>query len=227
MQLIIFDIDGTLANTDYEEDRCYAEAFEDVVGRSLQGLNYRDCKDITDSAITDHFYQQLYGRNATEQEVEALKQAFRHKLEARHKTHPHLFEEIPGAAALFNRLKSQHDVALGISTGAWKLPASFKLDVINVETEDVVFHGADEDYTKLHSINLVMRDSHQKYQRSEFDRITYIGDRTYDLHTSNQLGIHFIGVDYKQTGVLQQHGVKVVLPDFSEPDAFYNALEIG
>ena len=76
MRLIIFDIDGTLANTDYEKDLCYAEAFHEVVGRSLEGLEYRSCKHVTDSAITDHFYQQLFQRNALPAEVETLKQNF-------------------------------------------------------------------------------------------------------------------------------------------------------
>lgn len=213
MRLIIFDIDGTLANTDYEKDLCYAEAFEEVTGYSLLGLEYASCQHVTDSAITDHFYQQLHQRNALPAEVEALKQSFRHKMEAKYITHPHFFEEIPGASATFNSLMAQPDVHLGIATGAWRYPALFKLDVIGVPGNDVPFVGADKSYSKIDSIQEVMQLARQQYGNHSYQQVIYVGDRIYDWQVSNQLGIDFVGVDYMGTGILSKAGVANVLPN--------------
>lgn len=215
MRLIIFDIDGTLANTDYEKDLCYAEAFHDVVGVSLEGLDFRSCRHVTDSAITDHFYQQLYQRNALPEEVEALKQQFRLKMEERYKTHPHYFEEIPGASATFKQLMHQPDVHLGIATGAWRYPALFKLDVIGVPGNEVPFVGADKSYSKIDSIQEVMQLVRNQYGEHNYNQIVYVGDRIYDWDVSNELGIDFIGVDYLSTGILKNAGVSQVLQDLT------------
>lgn len=227
MQLIIFDIDGTLASTDYEKDMCFANAFEQVLGRSVVGLDFESCAHVTDSAITDHFFQQMYGRNALPQEVEDLKRTFRIKLEEKHKTNPELFLEIPGAAAIFNQLRQQNNVMLGISTGAWKLPASFKLEVIKLQLDNVVFYGADEHHSKQHSISRVIQDSKQATGREQFERITYIGDRIYDMETSRQLGIEFLGIDHKNTGVLQRAGAPVVLPNYQDTNRFLEAFDLN
>ncbi len=215
MRLIIFDIDGTLANTDYEKDLCYAEAFHDVVGTSLEGLDFRSCKHVTDSAITDHFYQQLYQRNALPEEVEALKQRFRLKMEEKFVSHPHFFEEIPGASATFKALMNQPDVHLGIATGAWRYPALFKLDVIGVPGNEVPFVGADKSYSKIDSIQEVMQLAREQYGQHTYNQILYVGDRVYDWQVSNELGIDFVGVDFLDTGILKNAGVDLVLKDLT------------
>lgn len=226
MHLIIFDIDGTLAATDYEADLCYAEAFQEVVGKSLYGLEFKSCKHVTDPAITDHFFQQLYGRNALETEIADLKTAFRDKLEARQQTHPELFLEVPGAQKLFHTLKDMDDVHLGIATGAWKLPAEFKLENIGIDTTNVVFYGADHHYSKEYSIGKVIEDSKALHQKDEFPNIVYIGDRIYDRAMSEHLGIGFVGVDHENTGILANADTQHVFKDLNDIEAFVKAAGI-
>jgi phosphoglycolate phosphatase-like HAD superfamily hydrolase len=213
MRLIIFDIDGTLANTDYEKDLCYAEAFQEVTGHSLEGLDFLSCKHVTDSAITDHFFQQLHQRNALVEEVEALKLRFREKLEDRYKTHPQYFEEIPGASATFNSLLLLPDVHLGIATGAWRYPALFKLEVIGIPGNDVPFVGADKSYSKIDSIQEVIELAQKQHGNHSYKQVMYVGDRVYDWQVSNELGIDFVGVDFLGTGVLAKAGAEIVLPN--------------
>lgn len=226
MHLIVFDIDGTLAATDYEADMCYAEAFQEVVGRSLAGLDFRSCKHVTDSAITDHFFQQLYGRNALDNEIADLKNAFRSKLEQRQQTHPELFLEVPGAQELFHTLKGTDDVYLGIATGAWRYPASFKLDTIGLNTTGVVFYGADDHYSKEYSINKVIEDSKALHDKDSFTNIVYIGDRIYDKDISEQLGIGFVGIDHERTNILTNANTKHVLTDLKDIEGFAKAAGI-
>jgi len=50
-----------------------------------------------------------------------------------------------------------------------------------------------------------------------FDRITYVGDQTWDYHASRQLGIHFIGIG--------EHFKKLtaditVFDNFNDPNVF-------
>ena len=213
MRLVIFDIDGTLANTDYEKDLCYAEAFLEVTGRTLEGLEYHTCHHITDSAITDHFFQQLHGRNALPEEISALKELFRQKLVEKHRTHPQLFEEIPGASETFNKLLRSTDTHLGIATGAWRHPASFKLEVIGIPGNEVPFVGADKSYSKEDSISEVIELAKAQYGYHNYNSIVYVGDRIYDWQVSQKLGLDFIGVDYLGTGVLSKAGVQIVLND--------------
>lgn len=226
MHLIVFDIDGTLAATDYEADMCYAEAFQEVVGRSLEGLDFMGCEHVTDSAVTDHFFQQLFGRNALETEIADLKTAFRTKLEERQATHPELFLEVPGAQDLFHTLKSTSNVYLGIATGAWRHPAAFKLDTIGLDTTGVVFYGADDHYSKEYSINKVIADSKALHRKDEFTNIVYIGDRIYDKAISEKLGIGFVGVDHEHTGILTKANTQHVFNDLKDLESFAKAVGI-
>lgn len=229
MHLIIFDIDGTLTDTNYEDDLCYGEALLEVTGKSedeLKALSWHDCEHVTDSAIIDHFYQQLFGRNATEQEVEALKLNFVQKLEEKNKTHPQFFQEIPGAMAFFNSLHFHPKVALGIATGGWQLPAQFKLDAIRVNTDNVAFMGADEHYAKTHAIKRVIQMSQEQHNVYAFDKITYLGDRTYDHASSMELGINFLGIDYRGENALNDAGISPVVQDYNDLTQLAKLLEL-
>ncbi len=218
MRLIIFDIDGTLANTDYEKDNCYAEAFQQVTGRTLEGLEYASCYHITDSAITDHFFQQMHGRNALPEELAALKSSFRGALQAKQATHPQFFEEIPGASHTFNYLMAQPNIHLGIATGAWRDPAQFKLETIGIPASQVPFVGADDSHSKEDSIRDVIALARAQYGDHQYQEILYVGDRVYDWQVSQKLGLGFIGVDYLGTGILKNAGVTKVLRELTPED---------
>ena len=49
--LAIFDIDGTVCDTQDVEERCYATAFEEVCGVSLSTLDWNEYPEATSSGI--------------------------------------------------------------------------------------------------------------------------------------------------------------------------------
>lgn len=229
MHLIIFDIDGTLSDTHYEEDLCYGEALMELTGSSedeLRNFNWAACEHVTDPAITDAYYLEKFGRKPTEAEIADLKQRFRQKLEERHQTHPQFFQEIPGAMAFFNSLHFHPEVALGIATGGWTLPASFKLDAIRLHTNNVAMMGADEHYAKTHAIRRVIQMSQDMHEVYAFDRITYLGDRIYDHASSMELGINFVGIDARRTNILAQAGITPVVNDYNDIPQLAQLLEL-
>ncbi len=52
MQLAIFDIDGTLANTNPVDARCYVRAVHDELGVDLSNARWSDFTFVTDSGIS-------------------------------------------------------------------------------------------------------------------------------------------------------------------------------
>lgn len=62
MNLIIFDIDGTLCWSNSIDDLCFIHAFEDVSSMKLKDTNWDNYKNITDHGIIEQSYKEHFNR---------------------------------------------------------------------------------------------------------------------------------------------------------------------
>ena len=76
MKLAIFDIDGTLTNTNSVDDGCFVKALADSHAISGINTNWATYTHTTDSGITQQVFQERFGRNPEERELEKLKSFF-------------------------------------------------------------------------------------------------------------------------------------------------------
>lgn len=223
MNLIIFDIDGTLTDTKTVDDQCFIQAFQEVFGIDLKNQNWADLQNVTDWGITEEVIFNHYGRNPTSAEYAEMKQRFFQNLEAAHRKDPHQFKEVPGANAFFHHLAKIPDFELAIATGGWEQSARMKLEVIGINPDAFAFSHSDHFINRGEITRQAMALA-QKPHGGKFEDILYFGDGEWDYFTCQELGIRFIGIDVRNNGKLAGLGAAMVFEDYNNQDELMAAI---
>ena len=127
MNLLIFDVDGTLTATNEVDTRCFARAFLETFGIALN-TSWHIYPHRTDSGIICHSFSQHFRRTPTAIELDLFRERFLILLEREWRTAPQDFAAIAGATRAFMRIAQQRDYALTLATGGWRASALFKLE---------------------------------------------------------------------------------------------------
>lgn len=226
MKLVIFDIDGTLTNTNEIDRIAYVEAFEALYSRKLSEEDWHGAMHFTDLAIFIEHFESTFNRLPLEGEVQNIKDYIEGTYQRTFEEKPELFHEIPGAVALFNELKNHADYKLAIATGCWSFSAHFKLNAAKVDYSNIPLANSDHHVTREDITKDAIKLAKAQYGVEEFDRIVYIGDGAWDYRTTQNLGIPLIGIDVNKSGKLQGLGAKFVIDNYADKDVFYKYLEI-
>jgi len=213
MKLIIFDIDGTLADTKKVDDDCFIRAFDATFQLDIRQQKWEDITHLTDWGITQEIIQQHFKRNPTAKEYASMEATHIANLATAKTTEPSLFKEIPGAKSFFNRLQTDANIALGIATGAWEKSALLKLDSVGINPKNFPFSNSNYFKTREQITNHAIEQATEKHATT-FEEIIYFGDGVWDYKTCQNLGIRFIGIDVLQDGKLKEIGAQTVFEDF-------------
>ncbi len=226
MKLIIFDIDGTLVYSNKIDSQCFADTYEEIYGLPFPSIDWRRYPAVSDTTIFDAVIQEHFQRRPDMDEMAAFCTQFVANIEAKRQIQPKAFREVPGAKAAIDRLRTQPDCVLGIATGGWERPAQVKLRHVGISLDTIFFSGADGHWTRESIIESVRQPALQHYEAIE--KIIYIGDAIWDVTTTRNLNMDFVGVrrSYDQE-VLLHHGATQVIPNYLDFDAFWQALELA
>lgn len=224
MHLVIFDLDGTLTQTYYGDDNSYIEALSELLPIDPDYKYWKDCSNLTDSAVLDHIYNKVAGRSPETHEIAAMQERFLAKLEAKRHATPQFFEEIPGAVKAIEHLLDRNDTLVGVATGGWKQMAQFKLEHASFPLERVHLIGSDEHFAKRDFVAAMMGDLKQAHALEDFHSVNYVGDSRYDYRAAQELGIGFVGMDYNNAGWLKETAAATILPHYHDLNQFVSAL---
>jgi len=72
MHLVIFDIDGTLTDTNLVDGECYWRAVSTILGLSGEQPDWSDFRDTTDVGIAAELCMRHLGRQLSSAEIEAI-----------------------------------------------------------------------------------------------------------------------------------------------------------
>ena len=226
MKLAIFDIDGTLVNTNEIDTTCFLDAFIQEFGISDINSNWSEYSAVTDSAISKQIFQTKLQRNPSENELLRLENRFVKLLAKAEQKNLGLFTPISGALNMFDRLKLESDWKIAIATGGWQTSALFKLQTANFVIDNIPLTSANDGLTREDIVNLSILKAQQTYKIENFDQIVSIGDGIWDLKTAAKLAIGFVGIAQGKTkNKLFQVGAKDILADFEGVNNFKQVLE--
>ncbi len=217
MKLVIFDIDGTLANTKQIDDACFIKAFDTTFQIDIRQQKWEDLTNLTDWSITEEIIQQQLKRNPTEAEYGLMETNMIHNLQTAKRENPAHFQEIPGAKSFFDYLQTLPNITLGIATGAWEKSALIKLNAIDISPINLPFSNSSHFKTREGITNHTIQQATAKYD-GDFEEIIYFGDGVWDFKTCRNLGIRFIGIDVLRDGKLRDIGAKTVFRDYRDKD---------
>jgi phosphoglycolate phosphatase-like HAD superfamily hydrolase len=216
MKLVIFDIDGTLTNTNRVDGECFVQAFADLYGVTDINTNWADYPHATDSGITLQIFQQRWGRAPVPSEVTSLKRSFVSFMQSQFSIDPTLFEEIPGAASTLDRLRQGTEWAVAIATGCWSESAEMKLKAAGIFAGGIPMACADDSLSREEILRAAVSKGQAHYGQGDFERIVSIGDGVWDVRTALHLNFAFIGIGSgEHEKLLRTTGATYVIGDYS------------
>lgn len=218
--LVLFDVDGTLTATGDSDMKCYAATFEKVFGTPLPSIDWHSYTHVTDSGVLGEVLEQMRGSFVTTYELEQFEEAFVRELEAEYSANPASFTEVPGARALLEMIASRDEFCAALATGCMKGSALFKLSKIGVDGTSMPGSFANDAFSREEIVEGAI-----KRANTDTGHIVYVGDSPWDVRTAAALKLGFVGITKESSPQeLKAAGATVCLEDYSDPDAFLNAL---
>jgi len=221
--LAIFDIDGTLTDTNAIDDACYRSAVAAAIGVPEAEIDWSGTAHFTDRAIFDWLFD-VRGRPApSEADIAIARNRLTELLTAAMAASPREFLPITGAPTVFSHL-AKHGWLTSIATGCWGPSARLKLQAAGIDVPDALVACSDDAASRSDIVEL-SRDRASAFYGCEFSRIVSIGDGTWDVQTAALLRLPFVGVGRGERAArLRRAGAAVVIDDYSDLDAVMNAL---
>jgi phosphoglycolate phosphatase-like HAD superfamily hydrolase len=225
MQLAIFDVDGTLTQSSAIDERCFIRAFAEEFDIHDSREHWQACQHVTDSGLTEHIFQTVFGRGPTPEELTRLQNRFKQGLLEAVAAEPDCMPQIAGAGAAFDHLCAQADWGVAIATGCWGFSAQLKLRHARINYAHLPFGCADQWLAREEILNDAILQAESHYQ-TVFDRVVYIGDALWDVHATRKLNLPFVGVGAgERAAQLRAAGASHLIPDFNDLPRFLSALQ--
>jgi len=222
-RLAIFDIDGTLTDTNGVDDEAYCAAVASAIGVAQEAIDWSGALHVTDAEIFRH----LCGMHGLgEPSVELMSRAraeFVEGLTSMLDQVPERFVEIRGAGTMLQRLANDGWM-VALATGGWRPSARLKLRAAGFDIDDALLASADDGTTRADIVQLARQRAEAFYAR-RFDRVVSIGDGVWDATTAATLELPFIGIATDEKAErLRRAGADVVFPDYRNISEFLSAL---
>ena len=229
MQLAIFDIDGTLTDTSAMDNRCFERALAEVFGFSESLDEWHACPHVSDSGLLQFVFEQKLRRPPDEAEVERFQKHFLSLMNEAVAAAPHTAAPINGAVTAFANMLDETDWAVAIATGCWQASAHFKLRQASVDFMRVPLAHSDQLPAREDILTDALAQAKSHYQirlkRADFERVVYIGDALWDVRTTRNLRMPFVGIAHGERAErLRDAGASHVLPDYTDYPLFLAAL---
>lgn len=218
MQLVIFDVDGTLTDTNKVDANCFVRAFAEEFSILHINQNWQDYTHSTDTAITRQIFQNKLGRLPSTEEMFRLKKRFINLLQQAAQD-SHLFNAIPGATTIINKLQ-QLDYCIAIATGGWHDSVIFKLQKAGINVTDIPIASADDSSSRENIIKTVILKSKKWYEVDKFQKTVFVGDGAWDVKAATNLKLPFIGVGQD----LANKGTQHIIDNFIDYKNFQKIL---
>ena len=221
--LAIFDIDGTLTDTNGVDDESYRAAVASAIEVAPETVDWSDALHVTDAEIFRHLCER-HGRGQPSAElISSARSQFVERLTVTLVAEPHRFSEIAGAANMLRRLSTE-GWCVALATGGWGPSARLKLRAAGLGIDDALLACADDGISRADIVELAKCRA-ESFYGTRFDRVVSIGDGVWDVDTAAALCLPFIGIARDEKAMrLREAGAQVVFPDYQDVDAFVEAL---
>ncbi|HLQ78829.1 MAG TPA: HAD family hydrolase [Terriglobia bacterium] len=215
MNLVVFDLDGTLARTSAVDELCFVQAFADVLGVHNLSTNWLDYDHATDSAVAREVFSRKSGRDPEEWETSRVIDRFVELLNEHHSRDENLFAEIPGASALLLRLQEDSGWGVALATGGWKRSAEFKIRSAGLALARIPAAFSEDGPSREKIVRTAIARASAWYAEKEFERIVSVGDAVWDIQTARELHLPFLGVaEGSRAMELHNNGARHVTGNF-------------
>jgi phosphoglycolate phosphatase-like HAD superfamily hydrolase len=216
MDLVMFDIDGTLTQTFAIDAECYVRALTEVSCFEAISTNWASYQHTTDSGILDEVYRLRLGQPPNLGEVSAVRDRFVQLLNQAVSNSPGAFAAVPGAQNFIDYLLCS-GYALSLASGGWQHSALMKLKIAGLNVAGLPAAFADDAHSRRDIMKCSYLRACEAYGVTGFDAVIYVGDGSWDALASRSLGYTFIGIGSgSRASRLSELGAVDVLTDYSD-----------
>jgi phosphoglycolate phosphatase len=227
VNLVLFDIDGTLLLSDGAGRRAIMRALKEVYGVTGPQDYHFDGK--TDPQIVRELMR-LAGLR--DDRIDAgMSELFARYVECLHeelRAPGKSAYTLPGVPALLDALEDESDVTLGLLTGNLRLGAEAKLAAVGLESDRFRVGAYGSDHEKRPELPAVALARARAELGLEFRgaHVVVIGDTPADLTCGRGVGARAIGVATGRFSVndLREHEPHAVFPDLTDTAAVVHAI---
>jgi phosphoglycolate phosphatase-like HAD superfamily hydrolase len=222
-RLAVFDIDGTLTDTNAVDDECFLRAIADTLGLDAAALDWSDAPHVTDAGLLRWIAGRYAGRPVRAAESEAVLRRFLALLRGALAATPARFRAIAGADTVLPALTAR-GWHTALATGGWDDSARLKLAAIGIDGRDVVLASSSDAETRVEIMGIARRRA--EATAGGFDRVVSIGDGLWDVRAAAAVGWPFVGIAQGERAArLREAGASTILPDLADVDAVCAALD--
>ncbi|MDQ0418380.1 phosphoglycolate phosphatase-like HAD superfamily hydrolase [Croceifilum oryzae] len=208
--LFVFDIDGTLTESNDLHQRVYLESLK-AFGYERINPDWGGYQHYTDSHI---FYEngRFNQMQVTSSDLTVFERQF-HQIYLEYRKHSEI-HEIPGAGDFLHHLSAE-GIPFCFATGSLRSAAEDKLAIFSDIDCVPVLSTATEGITREEIVKSGIEKAKQTYQISHFEQIISIGDGMWDYRTAHNLDLQFVGVAQgEQREQLIRLGAEHIIPHF-------------
>lgn len=198
--LIIFDIDGTVTESEYH----HLEAFEtglDKMGIKTINTNWTSYKHITDHHIFKINYLNQFEKEPQSDEIGQLQNYIMQHLDGLPK-----MQEKKGAANFIQQIWDCDHWDLAFATGSLYESAIKKLSDSQIKFKPSIVIGSNQIESREGLVRAAIKAAKRLFQVSNYTSILSCGDGPWDLKTAKNLNIPFLGVGSNNKIKLQEAG---------------------
>jgi phosphoglycolate phosphatase-like HAD superfamily hydrolase len=223
MQLVMFDIDGTLTQSNDLDNAAFLKALFEIFGFSEVSDDWTSYSHVTDACILKEVCQHKLDRIPTGDEVARFQERLLELL-AEESTNIGGIQPILGASSILSKLLTSSSYCVAYAGGAWTASSIFKLQSANLPIQNIPYAFSDDDESREGITAIALSRAEQQYGRS-FSSIVYVGDGIWDVRSARKSGYAFIGIaSGAEAERLRNEGATCIFPNYDNAENFFAAL---
>lgn len=192
MKIVLFDIDGTILQTNGAGTRAANRAFENIYGIS-EAMTRIDAAGKTDHIILQEIFMNELNRDFSQQEAENLYKLYIPFLEE--ETGQSETTVMPGIPELLDNLSAREDIILGVATGNIEKGAWIKLRSADLDHHFRFGGFGSDSHIREHLIRKALERAKDHVEENTKIVDTFvIGDTPYDINHGRAAGAVTVAV---------------------------------
>ena len=193
MHLVLFDIDGTLVDSDEFDSELFVRAVREVLGIEI-GDDWSAYRNVTDGGILEEIMDNAGLKSGRVRIHSEVKDVFAGLVSEYLDDREGRLPEIEGAGAFLAQLESLPEVSMALATGGWDETARMKLRASGLDRCSLPLASGSDALTRVEIMQIAEKralDGRKPCRR------TYFGDGIWDKRASEELGYDFIAIGDK------------------------------
>ena len=224
LNLAIFDVDGTLTDTNDVDSRCYFDALWKEFNVAAPANRFHHFTSSTNLGILHEVFETQFERTPQAHEIESFLTRLLSCLELEGHAKPSDFQEIVGAKDMLDILVAHAGWRVAIATGAFSESARLKLKKAGLTAEDIPIASCEDAMQRTDILRAVIKMAERHYGVSSFERVVFIADAEWDVIAAKTLQMPFIGVHNEKKEELEKMGVGHVVADYTDAERMLRLL---